>query len=156
MKDSRFTVRYVATVALLLLRLPTADADTAIALASSGKSGAHDEVCAYAYRNPGAAGTRAHAGFDYSRSEIEHMALRACRRRGGINPKIVLWTRKPGYFARAVSSVNDVVIWGWAGPLPSSDAATNEAIANCKQRGGTDPRLKDQWHDYFHAYDKHI
>src|SRR5208337_1637140 len=137
MKDSRFTVRYVATVALLLLRLPTADADTAIALASSGKSGAH-------------------AGFDYSRSEIEHMALRACRRRGGINPKIVLWTRKPGYFARAVSSVNDVVIWGWAGPLPSSDAATNEAIANCKQRGGTDPRLKDQWHDYFHAYDKHI
>jgi Domain of unknown function (DUF4189) len=143
-------------MAALVTRIPTTDACTAIALASSGKSGAHHEVCAHAYKNPGAAGVRAHAGFDFSRSEIENMALRACRRRGGINPKIVLSTRKFGYFATAVSSVNDVVIWGWAGPLPSSDAATNEAIANCKQRGGTDPHLKDQWHDYFHAYDKHI
>jgi hypothetical protein len=55
-----------------------------------------------------------------------------------------------------ISRVNDVVIWGWAGPLPSPDAATNEAIANCKRRGRTDPHSKDQWRDYYHGYDKHV
>jgi hypothetical protein len=142
-------ILFCATV--LFARIPTADAYTVIALASSGKWGAHHEVCYSTYRNAAAAGGIP----DKSRSYIEQLALKGCRRWGGINPKIVLSTDKPGYFARAVSRVRtekgtkgyDCVIWGWSGPLPSPEAATQEAIANCKKRGGTDPRIMGQWAD---------
>jgi len=45
---------------------------------------------------------------------------------------------------------------GWSGPLPSPEAAANEAIAKCKERGGTDPHIKAQWHDYYHSFEKHV
>ena len=54
-------------------------------------------------------------------------------------------TGKPGYFAIAISEGPKSRIIGWSGPLPSADAAKKEAIENCKKRGGTDPRLQDQW-----------
>jgi hypothetical protein len=140
-------------------RIPTADAYTVIVLASSGKQGAHHEVCVYQYRTSGSADPKY---LDWSHSMIEQRALRMCRHYGGINPKIVLSTDKSGYFAQAVSRVRtekgikeyDLVIWGWSGPLPSPEAATQEAIANCKKRGGTDPRISAQWRDYYHGGEK--
>ena len=142
----------------LFARIPTADAYTVIVLASSGKQGVHYEVCVCQYRTPGAAD----ALVDWSHSMIDQRALRLCRYYGGIDPKIVLSTDKPGYFAQAVSRVRtekgikgyDLVIWGWSGPLPSPEAATQEAIANCRKRGGTDPRISAQWRDYYHAGEK--
>jgi hypothetical protein len=119
---------------------PTADAYTAIAVASSSSNGG-GERCAYQFFNPAAPGK--HGLFlsrDLSRSEIEKGAIKRCRRHGGINPKIVLSTGKYGYFAIAVGvrmGIGHVV--GWSGPLPSPEAAANEAIAKCKERGGTDP-----------------
>jgi hypothetical protein len=75
------------------------------------------------------------------------MALEGVSVEGGINPKIVVSTGKPGYFAIAVSQQQDRRIVGWAGPLSSGGAATMEAIAHCKQNGGTVPRIKAQWAD---------
>ena len=36
---------------------------------------------------------------------------------------------------------------GASGPQSSAEAATREAIAHCKQYGGTDPRIKAHWAD---------
>jgi len=147
-------------------RVPTADAYTVIVASSSNGGGDH---WAYAYFFWGY-----NRGPDVSRSTIEQLALKICRSHGGINPKIVLSTGKPGYFAIAVSgqvpkeqyakpSIKDatqkcwpwwqLAYWGtcgWAGPLPSPEAAANEAIAKCKERGGTDPHICLQLHDYYH------
>ena len=126
---------------------PTADAYTAIALASSSSNGG-GEQCAYRFFDPKAPGQ--HGLFlsrDLSHSEVEQGAIRRCRRDGGIHPKIVLATGKPGYFAIVVSQEQDRRIFGWSGPQSSAEAATTEAIAHCKQYGGTDPRIKAHWAD---------
>jgi hypothetical protein len=39
----------------------------------------------------------------------------------------------------AVSKEEKGRTFGWSGPLPSPEAAIEEAITNCKKRGGTDP-----------------
>jgi hypothetical protein len=136
---------------------PTADAYTAIAVASSSSNGGGEKY-AYQFFNPRAPGQ--HGLFlsrDLSRSEIEQGAIKRCRRNGGIHPKIVLSTAKYGNFAIAVGvrmGIGNVV--GWSGPLPSPEAAANEAIAKCKERGGTDPHIKAEWHDYYHSFEKHI
>jgi hypothetical protein len=81
------------------------------------------------------------------RSAVEKRSLEGNSMEGGINPKIVLSTGKPGYFAVAVSTEQQARIVGWSGPLPNPEAATKEAIANCRKRGGVDPRIKVQWAD---------
>jgi hypothetical protein len=58
-----------------------------------------------------------------------------------------LWTGKPGYFAIAVSQELNRRIVGWSGPESSAEGATSQAIAHCKQNGGTDPRIKAHWAD---------
>jgi hypothetical protein len=78
----------------------------------------------------------------------------------------VLSTGKPGYFAIAVSGEvpldfppekfgsSEKHYWGicgWSGPLPSAEAAAQQAIAKCKERGGADPKIKAQWRDYYRA-----
>ena len=93
---------------------------------------------------------------DLSNSEIQQGAIKRCRRDGGIHPKIVVSTGKPGYFAIAVSHEQDRRIVGWSGPQSSAEGAANEEIAKRKERGGTDPRIKAQWHDYYHSFDKHV
>ena len=93
---------------------------------------------------------------DLSNSEIQQRAIKRCRRDGGIHPKIVVSTGKPEYFAIAVSHEQDRRIIGWSGPKSSAEAAADEAIAKCKERGGTDPHVKAQWHDYYHSFDKHV
>jgi hypothetical protein len=145
----------------LFARIPTADAYSVIVLAISEEQGVHQETYAYEYHNPAAAGsgTSHHMSADVSQSAVEQIALKRCRSRGGINPKVVLSTGKPGYFAIAVSGVgtekgtkgHTFGTVGWSGPLPSPEAAANEAIAKCKERGGTDPRIRAQWRDYYHA-----
>jgi hypothetical protein len=134
-----------------------ADAYTAIAVASSSSNGG-GEQCAYQFFNPKTPGQ--HGLFlsrDLSRSEIERGAIKRCLRYGGILPKIVLSTGKYGNFAIAVGvrmGIGNVV--GWSGPMPSPEAAANEAIAKCKERGGTDPHIKARWHDYYHSFEKHV
>jgi hypothetical protein len=93
---------------------------------------------------------------DLSNSEIQQGAIKRRRRDGGIHPKIVVSTGKPGYFAIAVSHKQDRRIVGWSCPESSAEAAANEAIAKCKERSGTDPHIKAQWHDYYHSFDKHV
>ena len=135
----------------------TAHAYTAIAVASSSSNGG-GEQCAYKFFNPKTPGQ--HGLFlsrDLSRSEIEQGAIKRCRRYGGIHPKIVLSTGKYGNFAIAVGvRMGTGNVFGWSGPLPSPEAAANEAIAKCKERGGTDPHIKAQWHDYYHSFEKHV
>jgi Domain of unknown function (DUF4189) len=136
---------------------PAADAYTVIAVASSSSNGG-GEQCAYQFFNPTAPGK--HGLFlsrDLSRSEIEHGAIKRCRRYGGINPKIVLSTGKYGYFAIAVGvRMETGQVVGWSGTLPSPEAAASEAIEKCKERGGTDPHIKSQWHDYYHSFEKRV
>jgi hypothetical protein len=88
-----------------------------------------------------------HQGNNVSRAAVEKLALEGVSAEGGINPKIVVSTGKPGYFAIAVSHEQDGRIVGWYGPQSSAEAATREAIAHCKQYGGTDHRIKAQWAD---------
>ena len=88
-----------------------------------------------------------HQGNNVSRAAVEKLALDGVSVEGGINPKIVVSTGKPGYFAIAVSQEQDRRIVGWSGPQSSAEAATSEAIAHCKQYGGTDPRIKAHWAD---------
>ena len=138
MNTSYFFILFCATA--LFARIPTADAYSAIAVGSSSSNGG-DECYGWEYFNPAAAGSRRRdrMSADLSRSEIEQLALKRCRRHGGIHPRIVLSTGKYGYFAIAVSGVRAKEHWGivgWSGPLPSPEAAANEAIAKCKERGG--------------------
>jgi hypothetical protein len=88
-----------------------------------------------------------HQGNNVSRAAVEKLALEGVSVEGGIDPKIVVSTGKPGYFAIAVSHEQNRRIVGWSGPQSSAEAATREAIAHCKQYGGTDPRIKAQWAD---------
>jgi hypothetical protein len=88
-----------------------------------------------------------HHGNNVSRAAVEKLALDGISVEGGINPKIVVSTGKPGYFAVATSNGPDRRIVGWSGPESSAEAATREAIAHCKQNGGTDPRIKAHWAD---------
>jgi len=131
----------------LFARISTAEAYTAIAVASSSSNGGGERYAANYYV------WGYNVGPIVSRSTIEQLALKRCRSRGGINPKIVVSTGKPGYFAIAWGvrmGIGHRV--GWSGPLPSPEAAAQEAIAKCKERGGTtDPQIKVQWHDYYHA-----
>jgi hypothetical protein len=111
----------------LFVRIPTADAYTAIAVASSNSNGGGERYAAW-YFDPEAAGSHPLHPGDMSHSAIEQLALKNCRRKGGINPKIVLATDKPGYFAIAVGVITKHCV-GWPGPLPSPEAAAQEAIA---------------------------
>lgn len=77
---------------------------------------------------------------------IERRALAHCILVGGSNSKIVP-SIKPGYFALAFSKEEKRGIIGWSGPLPSPEAATKEAIANCEKRGGKNPRISTLWAD---------
>jgi hypothetical protein len=121
---------------VILAGIPTADAYTVIALYS--RQGQGPQYQHFQYN---------HHGNNVSRAAVEKLALEGVSVEGGINPKIVLSTGKPGYFAIATSEEPKKRIVGWAGPLSSQDAATKEAIANCRKRGGTDPRIKAQWAD---------
>ena len=163
-------IRYLFIVfcaTALFARIPTADAYTAIAVASSSSNG-RGECCGYRFWNPQAAGQNGFLGRpgDLSHSSIEHLALNYCRRGGGINPKIVLATGKPGFFAIAagVRKGKGSCI-GWSGPLPSPEAAVQEAIAKCKEHGEQRwadttwfvyPKIGWQWHDYYHAGEKRV
>jgi hypothetical protein len=119
---------------VLLARIPTADAYTVIIQYS--KAGNQSQHLQYT-----------HHGNNVPGSEVEKLAFEGVRAEGGINPKIVVSTGKHGYFAIAHSHGQKIRIVGWAGPLSSPEAATNEALANCKKRGGTDPRIHAQWAD---------
>jgi hypothetical protein len=88
-----------------------------------------------------------HHGNNVSRAAVEKLALEGVSVEGGIDPKIVVSTSKPGYFAIAVSQEQDRRIVGWSGPQSSAEAATSEAIVHCKQYGGTNPRIKAHWAD---------
>jgi hypothetical protein len=147
---------FISLCATALLLSPTANAYTAIAVADSSPTG-EGEQWAYQFFNPETPGQ--HGLFlsrDLSYSGVEQRAIRSCRHKGGIHPKIVVATAKPGFFAIAVSQVQDRRIVGWSGPQSSEEAAANEAIAKCKERGGTDPHVKAQWHDYYHSFEKHV
>jgi hypothetical protein len=115
--------------------MPTADAYTVIALYTSARHGPHYEHYEY----------ESHAGLP--RNVVEKRALEGVQLERGIDPKIVLSTGKSGYFAIAISQEQNSRIIGWSGPLPSAEGAAKEAIANCKKRGGTDPRINAHWAD---------
>jgi hypothetical protein len=146
---------FISFFAMALLA-PAANAYTAIAVANSSPNGG-GEQWAYQFFNAKTPGQ--HGLFisrDLSDSEVEQRAIRSCRRKGGIHPKIVVATAKPGFFAIVVSQAQDRRIVGWSGPQSNAEAAANEAIAKCKERGGTDPQVKAQWHDYYHSFEKHV
>jgi Domain of unknown function (DUF4189) len=116
-------------------RIPTAAAYSAIALAEgSTRKGAHYEVMDYEHHSA-------------PRDVVEKRAIEGCNLEGGINPRIVLSTGKPGYFAIADSRQGQARVIGWAGPLSTPEAAAKEAIENCRKRGGADARLHAQWAD---------
>jgi hypothetical protein len=128
--------RYLLTLfCATALSAPTANAYTAIALGTSAKNGPNYECWGSFHAN------------GVSQTMIERRALANCILIGGTNPKIVLSIGKPGYFALAFSKEEKRGIIGWSGPLPSPEAATTEAIANCKKRGGKDPRIAALWLD---------
>ena len=84
----------------------------------------------------------------YPLSVLQKRALEDCAHDGGINPSVVLSTTKRGYFAIATSKISeDTRIVGWAGPLSTPEAATTQALAHCKSRGGKDPKIYAQWGD---------
>jgi hypothetical protein len=113
---------------------PTADAYTVIVLYTTHQGPQHE---GFEYEHHGKA----------TRTVVEKRALEGAGLEGAIGPKIVLSTGKPGYFAIATSKEQNGTIVGWSGPLSSAEAATKEAAANCKKRGGTNPRIKVQWSD---------
>jgi hypothetical protein len=116
--------------------ISTAEAYTVIAVYS--RQGERNQFQHFQYN---------HQGNNVSRAAVEKLALDGVSVEGGINPKIVVSTGKPGYFAIAVSQEQDRRIVGWSGPQSSAEAASSEAIAHCKQYGGTDPRIKAHWAD---------
>ena len=120
----------------ILAEMPTADAYSVIALYSRQGEGSQDQHFQYQ-----------HHGNNVSRAAVEKLTVEGVSTEGGINPKIVISTGKPGYFAIAVSQGQNRRIVGWSGPLSSEEAATKEAIANCKKYGGTDPHIKAKWAD---------
>jgi hypothetical protein len=126
-------------VTVLWARVPAAEGYSVIVLYSSPGQGAQSEHIEYDHYD------------NVSQSKVEKRALEGVSLEGGVNPKIVLSTGKPGYFAIAVSEGQKSHVFGWAGPLPTAEAAKSEALANCKKRGGTDPRLKDQWREGVHG-----
>jgi hypothetical protein len=88
---------FISLCATALLLAPTANAHTAIAVADSSPNGG-GEQWAYQFFNPKTPGQ--HGLFlsrDLSYSEVEHSAIRSCRHKGGIHPKIVVATAKPGF-----------------------------------------------------------
>jgi hypothetical protein len=90
--------RYVLTLfCATALSAPTANAYTAIALGTAAKEGPNYEVCGYS-----------HSGNRVYQTVIERRALANCILAGGTNPKIVLSTGKPGYFAVAGSKKKSV------------------------------------------------
>jgi hypothetical protein len=119
-----------------LAGLSTANAYTVIAVYS--RQGERQQYQHFEYQ---------HHGNNVSRAAVEKLAFDGVSVEGGINPKIVVSTGKPGYFAIAVSHEQDRRIVGWSGPQSSAEAATKDAIAHCKKNGGTDPRIKAQWAD---------
>jgi hypothetical protein len=131
--NNRFLLSLICVGAFV--RVPIVDAYSVIALAEgSTRKGAHYEVMDYEHHNA-------------PRDVVEKRAIEGCNLEGGINPRIVLSTGKPGYFAIADSKEGERRIIGWAGPLPNPAAAAKEAIENCRKRGGVDPRLHSQWAD---------
>jgi hypothetical protein len=79
------------------------------------------------------------------REVVERRALENCTLAGGKNPKIVLSSSGSGYYAIAAGSIGKGHVFGWAGPLSNDKAAAMAAIANCKQRGGANPKIRAQW-----------
>jgi hypothetical protein len=75
-------------------------------------------------------------------TSAERLAFEGVKAEAGVDPQIVVSTGKPGYFAIARSHGQNISIVGWAGPLSTPDATKNEALENCRKRGGTDPRIK--------------
>jgi hypothetical protein len=82
------------------------------------------------------------------RDVVEKRALENCTLAGGKDPKIVLSSGGAGYYAVAAGSVDKGHVFGWAGPLGNEKAAAAAAIANCKQRGGADPKIRAQWAEH--------
>jgi hypothetical protein len=92
-----------------------------------------------------------HFGYEHlpqPRDLVEKRALENCALSGGKNPKIVLSSAGSGYYAVASGSVGKGRVLGWAGPLANEKAAADAAIANCKQRGGSDPKVKARWTEH--------
>jgi hypothetical protein len=116
--------------------ISTADAYTVIAVYS--RQGERQQYQHFQYN---------HHGNNVSRAAVEKLALEGVSVEGGINPKIVVSTGKPGYFAIAVSQEQKRRIVGWSGPQSSAEAARKEAIAHCKKSGGADPGIRAQWAD---------
>jgi hypothetical protein len=85
--------------------ISTADAYTVIALYS--RQGERQPYQHFQYD---------HHGNNVSRAAVEKLALEGVNAEGGINPKIVVSTGKPGYFAIATSQKSDRRIVGWSGP----------------------------------------
>lgn len=87
----------------LSARMPTADAYTVIALYTSARHGHHYEHYEF----------ESHAGLP--RDVVEKRALEGVQLERGIDPRIVLSTRKSGYFAIAISQEQNSRIIGWSG-----------------------------------------
>jgi hypothetical protein len=92
-----------------------------------------------------------HYGYSHlpqPREVVEKHALENCSLSGGKNPRIVLSSGGSGYYAVASGEVGHGRVFGWAGPLPNEKAAATVAVANCKQRGGADPKVRAQWTEH--------
>jgi hypothetical protein len=148
----------------LFARIPAVDAYTVIVVASSSSNGG-GERCGYDHQSAVAAGAIAHRGADFSDSEVKRFAFNFCRHAGGIDPKIVVASDESGFFAIAEGvRKGKGHCFGWSGPLPSPEAAAQEAIAHCKGHGEQRwpdttwwefPHILEQWQDYYHAGEKH-
>jgi hypothetical protein len=103
---------------------PTANAYTVIVLYTSAHLGSHYEHFEYEH----------HA--NVPRNVVEKRALEGARLEGAIDPKIVLSSGKPGYFAIADSKEQNNRVVGWSGPLSSPEAASKEAVARLSESRG--------------------
>ena len=91
---------------------------------------------------------------------VERKAIENCRIGGGINPRVIASSAKPGYAAVAYSRVRTTSVgdatgargtgeWaiGCAFGAPTQNAANRQAIENCRRHGGTKPEIRSTWLD---------
>lgn len=81
-------------------------------------------------------------------------AIENCQKSGGVNPQVVASTFTSSHGAIAKSGSGSQAIFGWSvGIVQRSRASRDEAledaksaaIALCKKRGGTDPKIVASW-----------
>jgi hypothetical protein len=83
--------------------------------------------------------------FGWPKQVAEQRALEICRRKGGVDPRIIDSTDIAGYGAAAISYEGDHWILGVATGHPTWLGAEHEAIEQCRERGGTNPEIKWEW-----------